>query len=100
MNNTERKKCKVENCNRPARYHGLSKTGKRLYHSLCETHYSVYKATKKVLDLKKCTLCGWRGPCDLHRIKRGKDGGGYDLLNSVVVCPNCHRLIHRGLLIL
>jgi len=31
-----------------------------------------------------------------HRIKRGRDGGKYELRNIKMVCNKCHKLIHSG----
>lgn len=44
-----------------------------------------------------CSICGWNeASCDLHRIICGKDGGKYKTSNLIVLCPNCHRLVHFG----
>lgn len=52
----------------------------------------VYKYTKR-----PCNRCGWgESFCDLHRIIPGKDGGKYVKDNVEVLCPNCHRIEHRG----
>lgn len=38
----------------------------------------------------KCSMCGWsESVCDIHHITP---------LQVTVLCPNCHRKIHRGLL--
>lgn len=42
----------------------------------------------------QCSLCGWYGPLDSHRLVPGKDGGEYVLGNVINICPNCHRLLH------
>ena len=47
---------------------------------------------------KECSLCSWKGPCDRHRIKRVSSGTGYVRGNVLILCPNCHRLLHQGLL--
>lgn len=51
---------------------------------------------KNFLNTRKCSLCSWDGACDIHRIVEGVNGGRYDLGNVVVLCPNCHRSVHRG----
>lgn len=49
---------------------------------------------------------GWNGECmingceysntlDVHRIIEGKNGGEYNLDNTIIVCPNHHAEIHR-----
>ena len=49
--------------------------------------------------LSRCSMCGWdKAPCDTHRIVPGKDGGMYTQDNIAILCPNCHRLVHKGLL--
>jgi hypothetical protein len=56
------------------------------------------KAKKK--GRGKCRFC----PCDtyelldLHRITEGNEGGIYSDQNTVVVCANCHRKIHAGII--
>lgn len=52
------------------------------------------------LKKKKCSICDWNGPCDRHRIKWGRFGGKYTKGNIMIVCLNCHRLIHRNILII
>lgn len=56
------------------------------------------KLAVREVPCNKCTVCAWEGPCDLHRIKMGKDGGKYTVSNVISLCPNCHRLFHLGLL--
>ena len=52
-------------------------------------------------DNKKCFLCGWdKTYCDRHRIKTGAEGGRYVTGNVLIVCPNCHRLIHSGKMVI
>ena len=60
-----------------------------------------FHPTKYILDIdtSKCSICGWdKANCDIHRIKKGKDGGKYEKENVIVVCPNCHRLLERGII--
>jgi hypothetical protein len=46
-----------------------------------------------------CIICGWnKTKCDAHRIIFGCNGGKYEKGNLISLCPNCHRLVHRGLL--
>lgn len=43
----------------------------------------------------KCSICGWNeSTCDIHHIIHKKDGGSDNMDNLIVVCPNCHRIIH------
>lgn len=48
-----------------------------------------------------CFVCGWdKAPCDVHRRISGKDNGKYNMRNMISLCPNCHRLVHSGKLVL
>lgn len=55
------------------------------------------RTTHKILKRAgvACSICHWsEASCDLHHIE-AKAKGGSDLNdNLVVVCPNCHRVIH------
>lgn len=44
-----------------------------------------------------CEICRWdKARCDVHhRVPKGR-GGHHTVSNGVVVCPNCHRMIHEG----
>jgi len=44
-----------------------------------------------------CMICGWdKAPCDCHHIIERKNGGKNELNNGIILCPNCHRLVHFG----
>lgn len=46
-----------------------------------------------------CQFCGWnKTTCDVHHKISPLNGGKNTKENLVVVCPNCHRLIHKNLL--
>jgi len=48
-----------------------------------------------------CSSCGWHVPtvaCDLHHIVPKSAGGTDDHTNLALICPNCHRLAHSGLI--
>ena len=34
------------------------------------------------------------GTLEVHRIRRGNDGGKYELRNIKLLCKKCHKLIH------
>lgn len=43
----------------------------------------------------KCVICGWgESTCDIHHIVPKKNGGSNANDNLIIVCPNCHRIIH------
>ena len=55
----------------------------------------------KILDRMKmcCSLCGWsQSTVDLHHIKPRKNGGPDTMDNITPICPNCHRMVHNGLI--
>lgn len=60
---------------------------------------TINKIAKKK-GVGKCRFC----PCDnyelldVHRIIEGNQGGIYSDQNTVVVCANCHRKIHAGII--
>lgn len=44
---------------------------------------------------KGCAICGWNeSTCDIHHIIPKSVGGTNDNSNLILVCPNCHRVIH------
>lgn len=48
---------------------------------------------------KACMCCGWdKGPCDTHHINEKSNGGKNRLDNGILICPNCHRLVHVGII--
>lgn len=108
---TEKPKCMIDGCSNLALPKYKRKDGSVYYRKLCTKHhrekynmpYDNRKAKKcgetYDMDRSVCVLCGWdKAPCDRHRIVFGCDGGGYTIKNVISVCPNCHRLIHLGLL--
>jgi hypothetical protein len=65
--------------------------------------YTVYKNKKawatavKLEKGDKCSVCGWdKASCDVHHVVSKSDGGCNTIDNGVVVCPNCHREMHKG----
>ena len=72
---------------------------KREFYGMEKQHNKYRENSKerfKTRELdKKCMVCGWVGPCDIHRKEMQ---GSYDMKNMIATCPNCHRLLHRGLI--
>lgn len=100
--------CEVEGCTKLQRYTGKSREGKPYYKRVCDEHHrfrygidnpltkSLRIVYKKGIPNEKCSYCGWKeASCDRHRLDREK---GYFPENVMVLCPNCHRLKHLGLL--
>lgn len=47
----------------------------------------------------KCEKCGWNeANCDVHHRHPKSKGGLHTIENAIVLCPNHHRLVHRGLI--
>jgi hypothetical protein len=91
----ERVICSVEGCNNLVSLKGYY-YGKKYYRTKCEKHRrGDHPSKKKKYGYGHCSLCGWQGHCDKHRIIKGKDGGTYRHGNVVLVCPNCHRALHK-----
>lgn len=102
-----RPKCKNDGCDRLAVSGGKRVDGTRKFKKLCTIcHKNKYEMPLNRRDrlVRKfpnlfCILCGWdKGPCDRHRIIYGKNGGQYTDGNVISLCPNCHRLLHLGLI--
>lgn len=48
---------------------------------------------------KGCSLCGWNeARCDIHHINGRKIPDPHNHKNLTVTCPNCHRMIHEGII--
>lgn len=44
-----------------------------------------------------CQRCGWEEAlCDVHHKIPRSQGGKNTIANAVVLCPNCHRIVHSG----
>jgi len=51
--------------------------------------------------MAKCEICTLDFPsCDTHHIISKSKGGSNDCHNKVLLCPNCHRLVHFSKIIL
>ena len=49
------------------------------------------------IGANKCSICGWNeSTCDIHHIIPKSKGGSNDDSNLIIVCPNCHRIIHSN----
>jgi predicted restriction endonuclease len=57
------------------------------------------KQLYKQLQHLPCEICGWKEATrDIHHILPVSEGGTNELSNLIVLCPNHHRMIHRGLI--
>lgn len=50
--------------------------------------------------MKICEICSTKTFTDDHHIKSKSLGGSDSSYNIATVCPTCHRLIHRGVIVL
>jgi hypothetical protein len=102
----ENRRCKLEGCSNLGEVNKRP-NGKVYRRPLCSTHkrkkYNklANNRRERIDKFKKqngnsCKLCGWIGPCDVHRIVPGAQGGWYTAGNMILICPNCHRLQHTG----
>ena len=50
----------------------------------------------------KCRICGEKRYelLDCHRILSGQNNGEYKNGNVAVICSNCHRLVHAGVIVI
>jgi len=64
--------------------------------------YSTRVSYKQAMERtygKACMRCGWDdGPCDTHHINEKSNGGKNRIENGILICPNCHRLVHIGII--
>lgn len=59
----------------------------------------VNKKIKKLLcELvkNKCEMCPSTDNLEIHRIRRGSNGGTYEHRNCKILCTDCHNLIHSN----
>jgi hypothetical protein len=92
-------KCSIVGCNNVARNMGHGR-----FDQLCHSHHNKKyhmptggtQRLRRSLNRNLCSNCKWVGPCDLHRLTPGQTGGKYKKGNIVIICPNCHRLLHLG----
>lgn len=91
-------KCKIE---------FITNSKKKLFCSReCMEYYHQQKShLKKVIkrreDNKVCQICGQNEyPINMiHHVKERKNGGKDDSNNLVTVCPNCHSMIHKKIIV-
>ena len=100
-----------EKVSRTLSFDGLTKEERKK-----EKHSSYIRETElhSILDVSKrtsikilkrmklpCSNCNWYVPNvagDLHHIVEKKNGGSDDNDNLSYICPNCHRLVHSGII--
>jgi 5-methylcytosine-specific restriction endonuclease McrA len=94
---------------------GLTKQ-QRIQQKIANKHASYIRETEittlkqlssrtviKILKRMKlsCSNCNWfvdGAICDLHHIVERKNNGTDEHNNLCYICPNCHRLVHSGLI--
>lgn len=100
-----------EKCGREFKSNRTFKKGRHIHCEECIQQRKHYKENpQSILDLSKrtiskilerankgCAICGWNeSTCDIHHIIERSKGGTNNLENLIVVCPNCHRVIHSN----
>jgi hypothetical protein len=108
--------CAVEGCSKKTTHKKLRKDGTYSWRIRCWTHERdktpypgqppAREKNKKgsmfrvlASELGACVKCGWdKVSCDKHRLVPGCQGGKYEKDNIVMLCPNCHRMAHYGIL--
>lgn len=100
-----------ESCGKEFTTEHSIKKGRRVHCNECKQKRSHYKNDiTSILDVSKrtitkilqrsnkgCSICGWNeSTCDIHHIIPKSKGGNDELDNLIVVCPNCHRVIHTS----
>jgi len=69
-----------------------------------KTGFNEWRRIREKLILEKtlkCELCGYDKFPDIieaHHRKPRSHGGLNTVKNGILVCPNCHKLIHRGII--
>ena len=87
------------------------KNGRKIHCNNCKRKVNHFKDINQISSIKElskrtitkilirankgCSICGWNeSTCDIHHIIQRKDGGSNNMDNLILVCPNCHRIIH------
>ena len=89
------------------------RNGRHIYCDNCKrkvVHFKDINSLTSIKDLSKrtitkilersnkgCSICGWNeSTCDIHHIIPRSQGGSNKHDNLIIVCPNCHRIIHTS----
>ena len=87
------------------------RNGRKIHCDDCKRKVDHYKDINKITSIKElskrtitkilerankgCSICGWNeSTCDIHHIIPKAKGGNNEHNNLIIVCPNCHRIIH------
>ena len=62
------------------------------------THGFYYRIKCYKEKNKECKICGWNISIDIHHIIPLSDNGTNKEENLISLCPNHHRMVHRGLI--
>lgn len=71
-------------------------------YSFNKTYSQWASLTKKLTNVPQsslygsCYLCGFDRTTEKHHIKPQSEGGNDKVENIIILCPNCHTLVHRG----
>lgn len=104
-----------DKCKKPfVRYITKSKLNKKHFCDDCKTTNSIKRRKEKKKNVIffskrkikflltnseteiKCSICNWNeSTCDIHHIISTSKCGTDSAENLIIVCPNCHRVIHK-----
>lgn len=89
------KECAKANYNRLDRIHAVGRP------KIPRSTFSSRSFRKRFIGKRgnKCELCPYSiaEVLNIHHIKERKNGGTDEETNLIVICPNCHTEVHRGL---
>lgn len=63
-----------------------------------ETRPQHWKRYARSVYGDQCVICGFNAVTDVHHVVPRAAGGGNEIENLVVVCPNHHRMAHAGMI--
>ncbi len=86
--------------NKAKRIESISKITRGKFNKNFKSIFELSSRTvQKILKRLKlgCSECGWdKATCDIHHIDGRKIEDADNHKNLVLLCPNCHRLVHEG----
>ena len=86
------RKIHCEKCKRQVRYINDIEKVKSILELSSRTVQKIIKRANR-----KCEICGWNeSTCDIHHVIEKKNKGTDDSNNLIIICPNCHRVIHTN----
>jgi len=75
--------------------------GTNIQSILCVSSRTASKIIQRLAKEENigCCICGWnKSTCDIHHINGKKIENADEHSNLTLICPNCHRMVHNGLI--